>query len=566
MRDHLGRLMLRYSLLSFLCVLLLVLSLSILTSRLLTKSLLERDANLMSGLVQSTLGEFPIHEDFTDPRQIAVLKKLYEMPEVVRVKVWSPDYTILWSDETKLIGRRFAADPDIKRALAGQLVSQVSDLKKKEHLYEREKYDYLLEIYIPVKRHENVVAVVEFYKFPRAFFQDLHQSKIIIWSLMTAAGLVLYGLIFWIGRRTAQSQEKLFRELWDLNAELSTLLETSKTLNSTLDIKEILARIIVAISSHLAPKAISVMLVDEENQQLRAYDGYNLSPEYMQLAQEIRQTVSRSPSLEAIQTKKPVAIDDIHQDERFEPWREAAIKEGYTSFVSIPLILQDRAIGVINIYSEKLHHFSPEDVRLLTMFANQAVTAIENARLYREKTQVYAELREANLRLEELAVTDDLTQVYNRRFLQERLFVEVARSMRYQIPLSCLMIDIDHFKFVNDNYGHQRGDEVLKDLSLILRESTRKVDLVARYGGEEFIILLPHTPQDGALRKAQALRQEIALHKFAFNGDFLHITVSIGVATFPHPGIESVAELIAVADKALYRAKEKGRNRVETVY
>lgn len=566
MPESFKSLVLKFSLFSFLCIFLLIVLLSVFISQLLTKSLLERDVKLMSGLVESTLCDFPLAGDLNDPQQAASFKKLTELPEVVRVKLWSPDYTVLWSDEAKLIGQQFPEDPDVKKALAGQLITVISDLKKKEHLYEREKYDKLLEIYMPIKRQDKVVAVLEFYKIPKALFQSLRQSKIIIWTLMGIAGLVLYSLIYWISRRTNQSQEKLVHELNDLNTELSTIVETSKTLNSTLDINEILARILVGISSHLSPKAISVMLLDEESKKLKTSAGYNLSAEYMKLAQEIRETAPQSPSIEAIQTKKPVAIDNIYQDERFTPWREAALKERYTSFASTPLILQNRAIGVLNLYSEKLHHFTPEDLRLLTMFANQAATAIENARLYEEMKKISAELRDANLRLEEISVTDDLTQVYNRRFLQERLFMEVARSMRYQVPLSCLMIDIDHFKTVNDQHGHIKGDLVLKQLSLILRQSTRKVDLVARYGGEEFIVLLPHTPTEGALKKAEQLRQIVAHQNFDSEGKAIHITVSVGVATFPHPQIESVEELIAAADKALYRAKDNGRNRVEAIH
>jgi two-component system cell cycle response regulator len=158
------------------------------------------------------------------------------------------------------------------------------------------------------------------------------------------------------------------------------------------------------------------------------------------------------------------------------------------------------------------------------------------------------------------AVRDPLTGVYNRRHFVERLASEVAYSRRHRIPLSLLMIDIDHFKRINDGYGHPAGDSVLTTLGQILLAAVRTEDLVARYGGEEFAILCRGTPPMHALQLAERLRRGIESHAFAYREQKLPVTLSIGVAMCPDSPA-AAQQLIAKADAALYEAKRIGRNR-----
>ena len=161
------------------------------------------------------------------------------------------------------------------------------------------------------------------------------------------------------------------------------------------------------------------------------------------------------------------------------------------------------------------------------------------------------------------AQTDGLTQVLNRRTLTDRLVSELDRARRYGHSVAVLMLDLDHFKLVNDTRGHLVGDGVLKDTAEILRSAVRSADFVARYGGEEFVIVLPETSLDGAVTFAECLRERIAGTGFQGGvGVTLTISVSIGVALFPGPRITSADDLLASADTALYRAKADGRNRV----
>jgi two-component system, cell cycle response regulator len=176
-------------------------------------------------------------------------------------------------------------------------------------------------------------------------------------------------------------------------------------------------------------------------------------------------------------------------------------------------------------------------------------------------------LKEANEAIRLMSNLDPLTRVYNRRYLNEHLEQEVKRSLRYGHPLHLALCDIDHFKAINDTYGHQSGDEVLIAFAELVKSSIRqKVDWVARYGGEEFILVLPETDAPGAYKVAERLREAVAQEAFKVSGHSIHMTVSWGVSGF-HPGSphESITPdlLLGKADRCLYQAKQEGRNRVK---
>ena len=175
-------------------------------------------------------------------------------------------------------------------------------------------------------------------------------------------------------------------------------------------------------------------------------------------------------------------------------------------------------------------------------------------------------LKEANEKISALSITDPLTGIYNRNYLNERLPQEIARSFRYGHPLSLLMCDIDHFKRINDTYGHVTGDKILKDFVDCLNGSIRKnIDWMARYGGEEFLLVLPETHVHGGYLGAERLRKLIADKDFSADGTIIRITASFGVGGFDPSECEekiSIEALILESDKYLYQAKKKGRNRV----
>jgi len=165
-------------------------------------------------------------------------------------------------------------------------------------------------------------------------------------------------------------------------------------------------------------------------------------------------------------------------------------------------------------------------------------------------------------RLAQMAITDALTGLYNRRHLDERLDEMFEHSARLHEPLSVAMFDIDHFKQVNDKYGHQVGDAVLSQFAQLLKHVARDIDRIGRYGGEEFMVLLPGTVLDAGVTFAKRARQEVERHQFEYEGGTLKCTISAGVASFPHPRIHTRQQLVRAADDGLYVAKSLGRNRV----
>ncbi len=177
--------------------------------------------------------------------------------------------------------------------------------------------------------------------------------------------------------------------------------------------------------------------------------------------------------------------------------------------------------------------------------------------------QLYEVLQEKNRQLRELANRDGLTGLYNHRYFHEQLSKDFLRARRYHESLSCILLDIDYFKKFNDTYGHQTGDIVLSTLGQVIRDSIRDSDFAARYGGEEFALVLYHADRPTAINVAERLRQMVEHCEVRDKDHVLHVTISLGVATFPHEQISNPKQIVECADKALYKAKENGRNRVE---
>jgi diguanylate cyclase (GGDEF)-like protein len=176
--------------------------------------------------------------------------------------------------------------------------------------------------------------------------------------------------------------------------------------------------------------------------------------------------------------------------------------------------------------------------------------------------RMHDQIHEARTRLEALAISDELTGLYNYRYLHTRLNEEFKRSERYRDPLACVMLDIDHFKRINDRYGHDVGDLVLRETSARVRRAVREIDVVTRYGGEEFLLVLPSTNFSGALAVADRVWRTVGGEPIQLATGTERISVSVGVAVFPSRDIKSKDQLIKAADKALYQAKNEGRDRI----
>jgi two-component system cell cycle response regulator len=263
----------------------------------------------------------------------------------------------------------------------------------------------------------------------------------------------------------------------------------------------------------------------------------------------------------ALHGQIPVLIPDLSTTPLYAALRKKWASEGTSvnirSVMALPFPLDDSRGGVFLLRrTDESPRFDATDVKFAETVVKSGVAAIQRAHAI-ETT------RADNHRLEALAQTDPLTQLVNRRALTIRLVTEMERVRRYNAPLAMLLLDLDHFKLINDTYGHLAGDDVLFAVATLLQRAVRSVDTVARYGGEEFVIVLPETGKQGAIAFAERIRDRLAAHRFSVGvRQDLRVTASIGVATYPSTGLDSVEDLFRAADSALYRAKGSGRNLV----
>ena len=336
----------------------------------------------------------------------------------------------------------------------------------------------------------------------------------------------------------AASQEMARKEF-----SLYTIYHVSKVLGGVLDIDEVLSLLTDTVAEVMTVRACYVMMQNEDHDALSVrglrIPMNDVTPHLLSLP---------------VSEKVPDWLASLGWEARtVRDFREPAFAAAFPGAdrllkaasieVCVPLIHKNRLVGLMALDRKYTGHgFEQRDDDFLTILAPLAANALTNAQLY------------------ELAILDGLTRVYVVRYFKQRCREELKRSRRYNKPLTLIMWDIDHFKSVNDTYGHLVGDRVLHDVAAILKRSVRlDVDIVARYGGEEFVVLLPETEMNGAAILAERIRTSVEEHRFGQDG--LHVTVSGGLCDFPFHA-HDYAELIGNADEALFRAKRLGRNRI----
>ncbi len=336
----------------------------------------------------------------------------------------------------------------------------------------------------------------------------------------------------------------LKEELEERIQELALLFDVARSLNSTIELSELLARITQLIPERLHIPDFSIMLVNADGQ-LEVKSTWPPAPELEGMTFD----VGEGACGRAAETQRVVYLPDVTDASSIFAQRGLKPGQVHGALLCVPMVHLDSVLGVLNFRRPEVASFSPEELELLTAVADQAATAVKNAMLHTDAVK--------------LTLTDPLTGVPNRRHLFARLELEVARSQRFGHPLSILMVDIDHFKKLNDAAGHRTGDEALRKVSEVLRARVRKVDTLGRYGGEEFMLVLTQVSKEAAYEVAEKLRRAVLdcqqLAVASQPGG--HVTVSIGVATFPLDASTQDA-LVDCADSALYASKRGGRNRV----
>ena len=372
--------------------------------------------------------------------------------------------------------------------------------------------------------------------------------------LVISGGTLSPGDIRLIGgycRQTALALETL-----DLQASLKRKIERLASLVGMADdvateqsYRNLLQTVLDRSAELLLAEQGSIMLIEKETEALLLEASKGLLKEP---AQRVRVPKGVGIAGMVADRGEPILVEDIEHDPRIGTKNQAKYKT--SSFVSVPLKIGNRVVGVMNFTDKATgEYFDDVDLRFAQTCASHAAVVLD-----------HREMSEETERLKQQATTDALTGLLNRGCIMSRLREELSRSDRYAKTMSLVMLDIDGFKNINDQFGHTTGDRVLKRISEVMENAVRSIDIVGRYGGDEFVIILPETDTYFAAHMAERVRFDIA--KTDMSRDISDrmvnkITASIGIATFPLHGI-STEVLVDHADEALYRAKAGGRDRV----
>ena len=327
---------------------------------------------------------------------------------------------------------------------------------------------------------------------------------------------------------------------------LAILTDVVKTANSILEPRKVIELVVEKIRQLIPSEAWSLLMVDEEKQELVFEAALGAKGKE---AASIRPKIGEGVAGWVAESGKPAIVNDVKRDPRFAPHVDAKTSFETRSILCAPLVSRGRTIGVLEILNKRGGNFTKTDLEQVLTLVEPCAIAIENAILFQ--------------RTEQLTITDDLTRLFNSRYLNLYLGREIKRCKRHGIPLSVIFLDLDGFKGINDQYGHLAGSGTLTEVGGILALGVRESDILARYGGDEFIVVLPETPASGALVIAERLRRAIEEHRFLEpQGIAARISASFGISTYPDHAL-SPEGLIQKADQAMYRVKEREKNGIE---
>jgi diguanylate cyclase (GGDEF)-like protein len=345
---------------------------------------------------------------------------------------------------------------------------------------------------------------------------------------------------------SGMSNQDLLQKLQDKIRALETLSEVGKAITSSMQPQEVLRVIIKKTSELLNPTSWSLLLLDETSKQLK----YELLINEPSIDRTVPVEIGDGINGWVAKYGTPMFSSKEAQFPEFAVPKHLEHFTKNNSFMVAPLKSKNKVFGVINLqrnFREKTS-FTEEEFKFLQTISDYAAIAIENSKNFH--------------RIEELTMRDDLTALSNARHFHQILDAEINRYQRNKKPFSMIFMDIDHFKKVNDTYGHVHGSALLCETAEVIQKCIRVVDHAARYGGDEFIIILPETGKEEAYMIAERIRAAVESNKFLErDGLAIHFTASLGVATFPIDG-DSKDALIKMSDHAMYNSKKLSRNRV----
>jgi two-component system, cell cycle response regulator len=348
------------------------------------------------------------------------------------------------------------------------------------------------------------------------------------------------------------------RELNQARAEArsrSEMMDIMQEVTASLKPEEIFTILVRRVAQALSIARCSIIMATPDEETGTVVAAFE-NPTLHNLTVDLK----RYPEIRhALKTGEVVLVRDVQTDPLYQSIRAEWEAEGRpvetSSAVALRFSLREQPAGVFFLRTTSSDPaLNEHDVQFAEEVITAAVAALERA--YDLENAVLGQEQ-----MRHLAETDPLTNCFNRRALMEKLEQEMDRAARYATMLTAMMVDIDNFKQINDNYGHPVGDRVLKQLANLLKREQRSVDIVARYGGEEFVVLLPETTNAESRNFAERILRRVSTHDFGETGNSVRVTISIGIASYPDERVSDGDSLLKLADTHMYRAKSEGKNR-----
>ncbi|MGC2064011.1 MAG: sensor domain-containing diguanylate cyclase [Thermodesulfovibrionales bacterium] len=352
-------------------------------------------------------------------------------------------------------------------------------------------------------------------------------------------------------KRLVDENLLLQKQLDSVRKELHFFDALNKTMISSLDLDNMISEIMKKAKRLIKADSWSVFLIDEATGDL-VLEKTSLKKDKAGRRKKIRLKSGEGIAGWVAHEGIPIVLPDVSQDDRFFRRIDSSSRHEAKSLMCVPIRSKGNILGVFEIINNTSSgSFTRDDLTLFLRLVDHAAIAIEMTTIYQK--------------MAEISVTDDLTKLFNTRYLNRTLEIEITRSNRHKTSLSLIFMDIDHFKVINDNYGHLVGSKLLVEVGQILIRSLRTIDIVARYGGDEFVMVLPQTAPGAALSIAERIRKAVEQYVFLKKeGYSLRMTASFGVASYPESA-KSKEDLLRLADEAMYRVKNQTRNGVYAI-
>ncbi len=405
---------------------------------------------------------------------------------------------------------------------------QIPDIQAEKNLQDTWKSGSLVSL--PLIFHRKVIGIMNV-----SFFEpgDLDEGLLQVLDLLSNQASIAIN-----NARTFEAEREQRRLA-------QALQHTGRAIQSSLDLEVVLDQILTQIATVIPYHAANLILVENGEMRVVRQQGFKENGHVILDQSNNGFDISRFATLvRMVDSKKPLIIPDINDS---PDWIKTESTRQVMSWAGAPILEGDQVIGFLSLNNHTPNYYNRDHADILSAFASQASIALTHARLHKK--------------IHEMAITDPLTGILNRRGLERWGQYEIDRAKRFNSPLSAIFFDLDEFKAINDTYGHDAGDDVLKQVVSCCQSVIRTIDIFSRVGGEEFLIILPETSLPIAIQVAERIRQTTEEYKFISTCHQIKMTISLGAVEL-NEEIDTLAELMTTADQYMYQSKRSGRNQV----